>query len=179
MRINLFSGPGAGKSTLAARLYGDLKIAGFNIELVHEYIKTWAYLGRVPKSFDQCYIFGKQLHAEDRVIQSGVDHIITDSPVMMQIAYCQRYEKHYWPELLGIAQKFEELKPSLNIFLDRKNIPYQENGRYENYDQAVEMDARILRFMDEHLPGYFPVDATKPDEIFALIKGRLDSCQNS
>jgi adenylylsulfate kinase-like enzyme len=37
--INLFGGPGTGKSTLAAALFTDLKMKGINAELVTEFAK--------------------------------------------------------------------------------------------------------------------------------------------
>lgn len=41
--INLFGGPGIGKSTLAAGLFEHMKIAGFNVELVNEYAKDMVW----------------------------------------------------------------------------------------------------------------------------------------
>jgi len=44
LRINFFGGPGVGKSTLAAQLFGWLKAENFDAELVQEFVKTWAIL---------------------------------------------------------------------------------------------------------------------------------------
>jgi hypothetical protein len=60
-RICLHAGPGSGKSTLAARVFGELKVRGYDVEHVPEYIKTWAHAGRKPESYDQLYVFAKQL----------------------------------------------------------------------------------------------------------------------
>ena len=64
LHINFFGGPGVGKSTLAAQLFGYLKAKGFDVELAQEFIKTWAYQRRELRSFDYVYTFAKQLHAE-------------------------------------------------------------------------------------------------------------------
>jgi len=37
--INLFAGPGAGKSTTAAGLFAEMKRANVDVELVTEYVK--------------------------------------------------------------------------------------------------------------------------------------------
>ena len=37
--INLFGGPGCGKSTTMARLFADLKARGYNVEMVSEFAK--------------------------------------------------------------------------------------------------------------------------------------------
>jgi ABC-type multidrug transport system ATPase subunit len=62
--INLFGGPGSGKSTTAAYLYAGLKNQGVNAELIREYVKDWAYESRTVGVFDQLYFFGKQVRRE-------------------------------------------------------------------------------------------------------------------
>lgn len=173
MRINLFSGPGAGKSTIAARIFYEFKVKGYSIELVHEYIKKWAYEDRKPKSFDQSYIFGHQIHSEDLVVQSNVKNLVTDSPLLMQVTYAKRYEYPLWPELLEHVKTFEEKFPSVNIFLDREGIPYEEAGRYEDHEKAIWMDGQIRDFMDEHLDNYLTFRTQDIDAILVAIEKNL------
>lgn len=148
MRICLFGGPGCGKSTLASKIFAELKIKGISIELISEYIKTYAYSGIKPISFDQCYVFSKQLHAEDLVLRNGVKHLVTDSPILMQVSYAKRNEFLCWNQLLEISKHFESVYPSLNIFLKRNDLEYQTSGRYENHDQARQMDEKIIDMLD-------------------------------
>jgi len=152
MRICLYAGACAGKSTVAKGLAYELGRKGYRIELVGEYIKKWAYEKKVPKSFDQLYIFGKQVNAEDYLLQSGgVDHIVTDSPILMQAFYARKFEFPCWKQLLEIAQVFDATHPALNIFLDREGIPYVQDGRYEDEATARENDANMRLFLDEHV----------------------------
>jgi adenylate kinase family enzyme len=90
-RICLFAGPGSGKSTLAAKIFAALKEQQIQVELINEYIKTWAYTGKVPKSYDQLYVFAKQLNSED-VILRHVPLLITDSPLLLNSAYPLHYQ---------------------------------------------------------------------------------------
>jgi hypothetical protein len=173
MRISLFGGPGLGKSTLAAKIFSELKIKGHDIELVSEYIKNWAYDGRKPKGFDQLYVFAKQIHAEDVLIQSGVKHLVTDSPIMMQVAYAMKYNFSSWAELLTIAQTFETINPSINIFLDRTGIPYEQKGRYENYKEALTMDDKILDLLKDNHMNYHLVNSKDFDKMLNLIEAHL------
>lgn len=149
MRINIWAGPGAGKSNLVPLIYRELNLDGFSVELVVEYIKRWAYENKKPQSYDQLYIFSKQLNAEDVFLRSGVDHIVTDSPVPMQIYYSRKNKDPFWEHLRDIALAFEKKNPSLNIFLDRTGIPYRQNGRYENEEQAIQVDKEMYEFMQE------------------------------
>jgi hypothetical protein len=179
MRISLFGGPGSSKSTVAARLFHDAKVAGHNVELVGEYIKKWAYINKKAQSFDQVYVFGKQIHKEDRLFQAGVKHIITDSPVLMQCAYAKKYKFECWAELLKIAKEFDVTYPSFNIFLDRGNIPYAaRQGRYENAEEAAEMDKFILGFLGEHLGKYLVWDASDAKGLSDVVLSALQNAEN-
>ena len=84
--INLYGGPGTGKSTSAAYFYYLLKAQGKNVELVREYVKDWAWEGRKISTYDQIYFLGKQVRRES-MLYGKVDWIVTDSPIMMNL-YC-------------------------------------------------------------------------------------------
>lgn len=171
MRISLFSGPGAGKSTIASKLFSELKIKGIQVELVQEAIKSWAYLGRKTKSFDQLFIFGQQLHSEDLIFQAGL-HSITDSPLLMQPVYARKYNFPATTELIDLALKYEDVNPSLNIFLERGKIPYQYVGRYENYEEALEMDYRIKEMLNKYAK-YTIFETTEFPEILSFVESHL------
>lgn len=149
MRINLYGGPNTGKSTLASYIFSQLKLEHRNIELVSEYIKDWAYEKRVPDGWDQIYLFAKQHRKEKRMVSAAVENIITDSPMLLQIAYGRKYKCHGIAELFSIACKWEKFAPGIHLFIDRKGIPYQQQGRYENLSQAKAMDRRIKTVLDD------------------------------
>lgn len=150
----MFAGPSAGKSTVAASIYSELKRRGKNVELAREYIKDWAYINRRPVSFDQCYVFAKQLHAEDLLFQGGVKSIITDSPINLAVCYAKAFGCPFWKDLFNISKEFDNKHPPLNIFLDRGNLEYKLGGRYETYEEALLADKRILDFLDEQQQAY-------------------------
>jgi tRNA uridine 5-carbamoylmethylation protein Kti12 len=77
--INLFGGPGTGKSTLATNLFYIMKSKDINVELVREYVKSWAYNNREPKEYDLIYLLGKQSSYETQ-LYGKVDYVVTDSP---------------------------------------------------------------------------------------------------
>ena len=149
-RINFFGGPGCGKSTVAADTYSALKREGFKVEQVQEYVKTWAYEGRKINEFDQLYILAKQLKKEHLLLSNGVPCIITDSPLLMYLVYS---DKKGFPEveaLRKIVMAFENKYPSINIYLNRGNRKYQQEGRFETEEQAKEMDALILKYLQDN-----------------------------
>jgi len=168
MRINIFAGSGAGKSATASGIHNAL-CKNYKIELVNEYIKSWAYQKRVPQSFDQCYIFGKQIHAEDSFLQAGVDHVVTDSPVLMQVFYARKHGFPCWQSLLEIATAFEAAFPSINIFLDRSGIPFKEEGRYETESQAKANDVAMRTFMESYVAEYKMLRTLDLDKIIEYV----------
>lgn len=146
MRINLYAGPGAGKSTLASWLFAELKLRNYSIELVSEYVKAWAIAKRTIHPFDQVFLMGKQLQCEYQFLTNGVKHIITDSPVFLAAAYARIYN----PYLLNVANQMESIMceyekhhPAINIFLKRGDY-FQQEGRFHNRTQAEEIDLTIL-----------------------------------
>jgi adenylate kinase family enzyme len=154
LRINLYGGPGVGKSTLAALLYGWLRQQKFNAELAQEWIKTWVYQGKQMESFDYVYTFAKQLHTEDGLLRAGVNIVVTDSPIYLQCMYALHHKMKAANELWRIAKRFEETYPSVNFFVDRGEYAvYEQAGRYETLAQAVEMDKFIVTCLHEwHVP---------------------------
>lgn len=143
-RICLFGGPGVGKSTSAAWLYSQLKMRHYQAEFVQEYVKTLAYEGRVPEGADQIWLLGKQTRREDVLLRNGVDVVVTDSPVLMSTCYAKKYGSMGWQHLMALSDEFDKVYKPLNIFLDRMGKSYDQNGRYQDEEQAKELDGMIL-----------------------------------
>jgi hypothetical protein len=173
MRINIYGGPGLGKTTIAAFLFSELKIRHYSIEFVSEYIKDWAWIKRIPTSWDQWYIFGKQLHKEDVIARNGM-YTVTDSPLWMQIAYMQRNGDVFSSEVISACKKFDLLYPkNLNILLKR-TVKYDTDGRYENYEQALEMDTRINAVLIDNNIVYQEFDPTKKEKILDYVVSNIE-----
>lgn len=137
-RINFYGGSGTGKSTIAADVYAELKMKGYSVELVREKIKLMAYQGRFPTSFKQGKIFYDQLDDEDDHL-AHVDYIVSDSPLHMNVAYSKHYGFEGWPDLLSLANRFEEKFPSINFWCHRK-WPYRQEGRYQDETESMKID---------------------------------------
>ena len=170
-RINLYAGSGAGKSLTSAMLFAELKKLNVNIEQVTEYVKIQAIQKRFPESFDQFHIMGRQVFKEDQLLPY-VDLIVTDSPLLLNAAYSKEYKCPFWQQCVDVALMFEEKYPSLNIFLDRKDLIYDQIGRYQDIAKAIEMDKNILKLLDENKVNYEIVDSKDFDKILMMVKNR-------
>lgn len=152
--INLFGGPGVGKSTTAAGLYYFMKLKKFKVELVREYVKMWAWENRHVSAIDQIYITGKQAKYEYS-LYNKVDFIITDSPMLLGPVYEKVYSG---PEIVkesvfNFIDSTKEIVQHHNIVLSRhKN--YDPHGRYQSEDEAKEVDTKIKNFLDDYKIAY-------------------------
>jgi hypothetical protein len=144
-RINLYAGPGAGKSTTASWLFAELKKRNYSIELVSEYVKSWAIAKRDVIGFDQVYLMGKQLNYEYRFLAHGIQHIVTDSPVLLSACYTRSYfnDLKIADHMEAIIAEYEARHPSLNIFLNRDGKEYRTEGRWQDAEAAKNIDGIV------------------------------------
>jgi len=155
--INLFGGPGAGKSTLACELFSSLKHRKVNTELVREYVKDWAWESRKINPIDQLYIAAKQFRRE-QILYGKVDVIITDSPIILSAVYEEVYSKN--TRVWGVLPTYLSVDPNvkhLNFFIKRHK-DYVQAGRYEDESQAKEIDKTIESFLINKNIPYTTID---------------------
>lgn len=163
--INLYGGPGAGKSTSAAYVYYLLKAAGENVELVREYVKDWAYEGRRIDTFDQIYFLGKQVRKESMLF-GKVKWLVTDSPIFMNLYYASLYCTPILAAGVTAAtlafyqQSAEDGHKHIHILLERSN-PYVRDGRYQTEAEALEIDKGLKLMFDKY---NIPIINSHPDE---------------
>lgn len=146
-RINLFGGPGAGKSTAAHFLVWTLKDLGLQVELSREWIKRRAFGTGDPveRCFLQPIAVGEQLQEELEALRTGCI-VVTDSPILMQGVYGDHVDRKI---AMSLAEELEERWPSLNIFLDRGDKPYRTEGRWQDEEQAKHKDAEIQALLQD------------------------------
>lgn len=173
--VNLFGGPGTGKSTTAALVFGQLKVDGINSELVHEFAKDLTWEERHKALKFQPYIMGKQSYHIYRLL-GKVDVVITDSPILLGMIYKgDGYTEAFGQHLLELYKSWN----TLNIFLERNSEihPYVQAGRNQSEDEAAKVDQEIFTLLTENaLPTVtIPVGAkyNTADAIVSVIKGSL------
>lgn len=146
--VNLFTGPGSGKSTTAAGVFYELKTRGVNVELATEFAKDLTWEKRHTTLNDQIYVFGKQYHRIFRLI-GNVDVVITDSPILLSCVYDPEQREH----LRNLALSEHNKWSNYNVFLERKKS-YNPKGRNQTESEAKAIDVKILNFLDTHRIPY-------------------------
>ena len=148
--VNLFGGPGCGKSTTAAYVFSKLKMQGVNAELVTEFAKDKTWEGNTKALSCQPYVFGKQVYRIDRCIDD-VDVIVTDSPLLLTILYNK--DKAIEPHFTNMVfSKYAEYD-NLNFGLLRKKA-YNPKGRNQTEDEAIQLDCAAFDLLDTYKVKY-------------------------
>lgn len=140
--INLWGGPGSGKSTTAAGLFFVMKSLGHKVELVTEYAKELVYEREWEVLANQGHVFKVQAERLSRLKRS-VDFAITDSPLPLSIHYASDgwRDAEFFEKVLGEYFSYE----NINYFINRVK-PYAEWGRHLNEAGArqADHDLRVL-----------------------------------
>ena len=155
--VNLFGGPGTGKSTSCAQIFTELKWQGINCEMALEFAKDKVWEESLKVLENQVYIFGKQFHRMKR-LDGKVDVVITDSPLLFTLVYDNTKSINFRNFVIDMHKGFN----NVNVFLQREK-PYMQSGRLQDENGAKELDVRIKKMLDEVGESYITVKANKEE----------------
>lgn len=157
--VNLYGGPGTGKSTTAAGLFFLLKIQGVNCELSREFAKDLVWGERTHLFDQQAFVYTEQARRL-RELVGKVDIAVTDSPLLMSLVYGTPPRG-----LRELVRQERDRYLEFDVLLYRVK-DYQQAGRTQNEEEAVKVDDEVRR----QLPNpHFSVEA---DEMapYAIIQ---------
>ena len=173
LNIQLFAGPGTGKSTTQAGLFHKFKELDHKTEMIHEYAKDLTYENADNKLKNQFYVTAKQHHRLKRIEDGGeVDYVIHDSPFIMGLAYLNKNDSAFPNKAFeNFVKELYSNYNNLNIFIERNDShKYQEYGRSQSYEEACQKDSEILNLLDDLSIPYIkmPMGPNLIDAIYDL-----------
>lgn len=132
LNINIWGGPGTGKSIVTAQLYAELKLSGISCEMAREYAKELTWAGQIDQ-YSQLAISAEQ-HRRQEALQGRADIVVTDAPVPQGSLFAPlSYRKALLDSLVVLTQNWD----SLNILIHpNKDVPYEQAGRAESPEMA-------------------------------------------
>ena len=153
--VGFSSGPGAGKSTLCAAVFAELKFLGINCELAPEYAKGIVWEGSLNKLRNQIYIFGKQHQAIFRLL-GEVDVILTDSPIIFSSVYDKRQDPLFRQFVIQEFNRFNNL-----LFFVNRTKEYMAKGRMQTADQAKGVDNVVKDMLTSNSIPFSEIDGSR------------------
>lgn len=143
--INIWGGPGIGKSTTAAGLFNLMKRKGMSVELVSEYAKDLTWAKHWQALGNQLLILAEQDNRLRRLV-GQVEWVITDSPLPTGIAYMGDSWK---PWLEDTTWACYDQYANFNVLLKRDPThTYQEAGRNQTLSEAMKLDNVLDNLFD-------------------------------
>jgi len=142
--VNLFAGPGAGKTAAAWTIAAKLKKQGRNVEYVSEYAKELVWAERFEELRDQWKVAGEQIRRIN-AIRGKVDIIITDSPILLSIIYDGTKD----PKLSQYLIKTFNDCDNFNLFITR-GADFEQAGRMQNESESRAIDERIKALLTDN-----------------------------
>jgi hypothetical protein len=147
--LNLWGGPGAGKSTTAAGLFFEMKKRQLEVELVTEYAKDMTWEKRDNVLSDQLYILAKQNRRIQRLSEQ-VDWVITDSPLPLGLVYVQpNYFQSFAPFAMEVWNSYDNVS-----FLLGRDFEYRPQGRNQTAEEALDVDDHLIKVLDDQDINY-------------------------
>lgn len=164
--VNLYGGPGSGKTTTALALTARLRIElGVEAEYVPEAAKSDA-IKMLPPTDQLRYAWEQADAIYSRLKDSCV--VVTDSPLLMLIEYASNSaielpKKPYRKLIEGLDTQIEN---AIDIFIKYSNV-----GRYQSEEEATELSERIEKRLKKMGIAYDTVSTSNAiDRSFRLVK---------
>lgn len=147
--VNLYAGPGSGKTTLAHAVTAHLKMMGgpLVVEYVGEYAKRLVFEDRRAAMSNQILILGRQFQ-ELGNLYGKADIVVTDGPMLHGLIYGDylKFPDVFFDLAVWCDRQFQ----TMNVFVERINsTPFEQVGRLEDYDKSREIDGRIMDMLHQ------------------------------
>jgi hypothetical protein len=164
--INLFGGPGAGKSTAASGLFYEMKKRWIQAEYVPEFAKEMVWADTMHLLSHQNYIFANQEYRLSR-LQSKVDFAVSDSPLLLSAFYAPAgYPLSFIQSVFDFFARYD----NINLFVLRSH-KYSGIGRLQNEDESDKISAAMQEFLlDNGIPFYtIPASDASPRYLLSWL----------
>ena len=187
--INLWGGPGAGKSTVAAELFVCLrKHTKANVELTNEFATELCFEQAKANLKDYPYLLGNQWHRIWRLEQLKVDVAISDSPIGLGVAHLENtivdgYWKDVMPHYIELSQALRRAHKRIDIMVDRDVYAeggFKGNSKKRHTNWLNQIDRRIANEAGAEFSVLFDMQAGQKvfEYVTPIVKEYMDGSKS-
>ncbi|KKN07913.1 hypothetical protein LCGC14_1061990 [marine sediment metagenome] len=153
--LSLVGGPGTGKSTTMAGTFFELKTRGITAEMAPEWFKGKIWEGTAEKLVgDSLYILAKTNREICRLMNTGVQVVVTDCPLLLSIVYGENESDTFKQMVVETFMQYNNTVVFLNRIKD-----YDPQGRFQTHEQARDIDVKVKDIMNFLGIPFLEVDA--------------------
>lgn len=172
--VNMWGGPGVGKTTAAWEICEKLKKEGYVVEYVPEYAKelTWdknsealteIERGRAAKLLNgtpasQLTVLREQEKRIDRCV-GQCDFVVTDSPILLGALYMNDRPDNpdlhrLYEKVLNYMVEDHRRYDTFNMRVEREGgeSSYEVEGRNQTYQEALDKDQQLSELLNKYQP---------------------------
>lgn len=146
--VNMFAGPGAGKTTCAWEVASALKKKGLVVEYVPEVAKEYVWDNNFEMLDGSVKNQSKLFEEQDRRVQrlmGKVEVIVTDSPILLNNIYVKETDPAFKQK---VTERFKK-QNNFNVFVERGRN-YESEGRIHDYADSVRIDTQIQDLLHDN-----------------------------
>lgn len=140
LNLQLWGGPGVGKSSVAAGVFYQLKLHGVCCEAPREFVKDEHYRGELQLLSQQTII--EQQYRNHTAAIDQVDVLVAECPAATPLAYCTPEEyAAYAPQVRRATHDWVTLDV---LLLRNPEYGYQTTGRTQTAEEALRFEQDIF-----------------------------------
>lgn len=152
--INVIGGPGSDKSLFSAAIILYLSLRGKIVETIPDYAKSLVWQGNFEVLKNQYYIAQRQFEMLSLI--DGQVHFLITECALPQVLF---YNENYADNICDVAKTREQIlqwyrqNDNVNILVRRGDKKYVRSGRFQDEEQAKEVDVGLRQILQrERLP---------------------------
>jgi hypothetical protein len=172
--INIIGGPGCDKSLISSAVILYLHLHSKTVETIPDFAKSLVWQQNFEVLKNQYFIAQRQYEMLN-LLDGQVQFLITECSLPQVLYYNENYPENICDIAKTRAQILEWYRQhnNINLFVERGDKKYVHTGRFQDEDQAIEVDRGLRGMLVREGLHY---TALKPDleAINAFAKTLLD-----